>query len=284
MKQKKTKTQKGFVKVWQPRGFDGLELYLCENANISMQRLFLSAYYISFGMSQSAHVHYAGVLEDTLCAPVFQSSNPGIYLTSNPARQTYSFRSLVISVPLMEKLTRQIFDKDAILHFNHLLAVHSPARKLLNQLVYQTVESFHQGASQLEKETNLLKSVSRVLHFQARKPLRNGSNVSEHEAIKRTKDYLLEHAAREVKLETLATVSRLHPHYLIETFKKRVGVSPHQFQLQVRIHRATKLLRQRQSTAQLAYDLGFADQAHFSRTFKRFVGVTPGQYLHFNNT
>jgi AraC-like DNA-binding protein len=38
------------------------------------------------------------------------------------------------------------------------------------------------------------------------------------------------------------------------------------------------LLRQGQSATRVAADLGFADQAHFCRQFKRLVGIPPGRY------
>jgi AraC-like DNA-binding protein len=54
---------------------------------------------------------------------------------------------------------------------------------------------------------------------------------------------------------------------------------PHEYQLQVRIARAKSALRTGSPIAQVALDMGFADQSHFTRVFKRLVGGTPAQYF-----
>lgn len=56
------------------------------------------------------------------------------------------------------------------------------------------------------------------------------------------------------------------------------GMSPHQWLLARRINRGKALLREGWSLADTAQQLGFADQAHFQRLFKRHTAITPGQY------
>lgn len=56
------------------------------------------------------------------------------------------------------------------------------------------------------------------------------------------------------------------------------GMSPHRWRLNRRINRARQWLRQGVPLAEVAYRLGFADQAHFQRLFKHYTAVTPGQY------
>lgn len=62
--------------------------------------------------------------------------------------------------------------------------------------------------------------------------------------------------------------------------KQTFGVSPHQYVLRQRIERAKTLLLQGDcSLVELADRLGFADQSHFIRQFKRFVGMTPRAFV-----
>lgn len=59
-----------------------------------------------------------------------------------------------------------------------------------------------------------------------------------------------------------------------------MGVTPHQYILQRRIEKAKYLLQQgKLSIAEVAATVGFCDQSHFTRYFKRIVGVTPKQLL-----
>jgi hypothetical protein len=54
--------------------------------------------------------------------------------------------------------------------------------------------------------------------------------------------------------------------------------TPHSYRNLLRIERARELLARGAAAAEIASDLGFADQAHFSRRFKRVVGLTPSSY------
>lgn len=56
------------------------------------------------------------------------------------------------------------------------------------------------------------------------------------------------------------------------------GMGPHQWRLNRRINRARQWLRQGLPLAEVAYRLGFADQAHFQRLFRQHTAVTPGHY------
>jgi AraC-like DNA-binding protein len=93
-------------------------------------------------------------------------------------------------------------------------------------------------------------------------------------------DYLEAHYAQAVSLEQLASLVQRHPRHLIEAFRLAYGVPPHTYLLQRRVREAKRLLLGQQTPLEVALSLGFYDQAHFSGTFKRFTGVTPGQFRH----
>jgi AraC-like DNA-binding protein len=65
----------------------------------------------------------------------------------------------------------------------------------------------------------------------------------------------------------------------MRTFRRDVGLSPHAYLTQIRVEAAKKLLSEGASIVDVASDIGFTDQSHFTRHFKRITGVTPGQYL-----
>jgi AraC-like DNA-binding protein/quercetin dioxygenase-like cupin family protein len=70
-------------------------------------------------------------------------------------------------------------------------------------------------------------------------------------------------------------VSREHLHRL---FREAVGLSPREYSRCARIHQAKQKLGRGEPIADTAQACGFADQAHFSRWFKRVFGVTPAGY------
>ncbi|MCP4106994.1 MAG: AraC family transcriptional regulator [Desulfobacteraceae bacterium] len=60
------------------------------------------------------------------------------------------------------------------------------------------------------------------------------------------------------------------------------GVSPNEYLIQFRIKKAREFLLQGVSLTDTALDTGFTDQSHFTRFFKRIVGVSSGKYLRHN--
>ena len=96
---------------------------------------------------------------------------------------------------------------------------------------------------------------------------------------RRVRDYVYEHLGSDISLSELASQAGLSPHYFSLLFKRAFGVSPYRYVLSARIHRAKRLLGERKmAISEIALELGFADQSHFSKVFKTFVGSAPGQY------
>jgi len=78
-------------------------------------------------------------------------------------------------------------------------------------------------------------------------------------------------------IETLAQEVGLSPAHFARSFKESLGRSPHQYLLTLRLERARRWLETTTaSLSDIAQRAGFADQAHFTRLFKRAFGVTPG--------
>ena len=79
-------------------------------------------------------------------------------------------------------------------------------------------------------------------------------------------------------MEMLATACGLSRFHLVHAFTKETGLSPHAYQVHVRIERSRNLLQIGIPPAAAAASLGFADQSHFTRHFKRIMHVTPTKY------
>jgi AraC family transcriptional regulator len=80
-----------------------------------------------------------------------------------------------------------------------------------------------------------------------------------------------------LSVESLANEAGLSPAHFARAFKETMGVAPHQYLLHLRLERSRRLLDAENATlADVAQRAGFADQAHFTRLFKREYGVTPG--------
>jgi AraC family transcriptional regulator len=85
---------------------------------------------------------------------------------------------------------------------------------------------------------------------------------------------------RDLSLRELAQLVQLSPHYFSQLFKQSTGFAPHQYILRCRIDRGKQLLRQGGlSIAGVAKIVGFTDQSHFHRHFKRLEGITPKAFV-----
>ena len=90
--------------------------------------------------------------------------------------------------------------------------------------------------------------------------------------------HLHRHIDSALGLAELARLGGMSRYQLIRAFKACTGLTPHAWRLNQRINAARTALRSGSELAPLAHTLGFADQAHFSRSFKAHTGITPGEY------
>lgn len=98
--------------------------------------------------------------------------------------------------------------------------------------------------------------------------------------LQRVIDYIQVNLEGDLSLKELASIAQMSAHYFSQLFKQSTGVSPHQYVIRCRVERAKELLRQEKLTiAAVAKAVGFVDQSHFHRHFKRLVGVTPKTFL-----
>ena len=80
-------------------------------------------------------------------------------------------------------------------------------------------------------------------------------------------------------LADLAREAATSPYHFLRIFRQLVGMTPHQFVLRTRLHRAAVRLRRSDETiSAIAFDAGFNDLSTFNRRFRRLMGASPGAY------
>jgi len=91
--------------------------------------------------------------------------------------------------------------------------------------------------------------------------------------------YLDEHADEPLDLANLAAVAVMSKHHFLRTFRRIVGLTPHQFLLDLRMRRAAIRLRTTStSISAIAFDTGFGDLSAFNARFRRVFGMNPGRF------
>lgn len=107
----------------------------------------------------------------------------------------------------------------------------------------------------------------------------NAHGLSKHK-LQQATDFIHDFLDRDLSLSELAAIAQMSPFHFAHQFKKSTGLAPHQFLIRCRIERAKELLLCSElSIADIAAEVGFANQSHMTRHFKRVTGVTPGAVL-----
>ncbi len=81
-----------------------------------------------------------------------------------------------------------------------------------------------------------------------------------------------------ISIDEMAQRTHISKYQFIRNFKRDVGLTPHQFQIQNQVRKAQKSLNQVKNITEVALDSGFFDQSHFIKHFKKIVQLTPSEY------
>ncbi len=91
--------------------------------------------------------------------------------------------------------------------------------------------------------------------------------------------HLHENFAENLSTGDLAEMAGLSTSHFERRFRSAFGSSPRQYLVRIRIEHAAKLLQETEKTvSEIAHECGFYDHAHFSRSFRRIMNVSPSAY------
>lgn len=97
--------------------------------------------------------------------------------------------------------------------------------------------------------------------------------------LNRVLEYINANLSDDLELGVLAKVAGVNLYHFAKAFKQSTSESPHQYVLRRRIEQARELLGHSQvSIIEASTRTGFVDQSHFSKVFRRIVGVSPSEY------
>lgn len=94
-------------------------------------------------------------------------------------------------------------------------------------------------------------------------------------SLEKARDFIQQNYQEEFSLQDIARHCHLSPYYLIRQFKKSYGLSPFQYLRNYRVEKAKELFQSNFSITEIALEVGFFDQSHFLRNFKKTEGVSP---------
>ncbi len=130
-------------------------------------------------------------------------------------------------------------------------------------------------ATELERYERLT-ATARLLarHASARVPARGAADRRVAARIRE----LLQDGAADLTADDLAAAAGCSRYAAYRAFTQAYGLAPSDYRRQLRVRAARGLLSAGVPPARAAAEAGFADQAHLTRWFRRYYGVTPGAY------
>lgn len=264
------------TKIWSVPHLDGLSLLRANFVTYSFARHMHDDYFV-IGMVEAGMQKFAYRRDQYITPPTgLIVINPGEPHTGEAAIETgFRYRALYPSLNLLQNIASEIKGRPHDLPFFPQPVIHD--RALFNA-IYQMHTALETAASTLEHESRFLWAVAQLITRYADAGLRLQPIGRERMEIQRVRHFLEERYAEDIKLDELAQVVHWNPFYLLRVFRNEIGLPPHAYLENVRIRQAQHRLKQGMPLAQVAYETGFSSQSHFNRSFKRFIGVTPGQY------
>ena len=145
----------------------------------------------------------------------------------------------------------------------------------LSAAIRQAFLAVHHGEGRLARDQSLdrmLRLLSPHLSADARVPGDSAARIA------RARDFLHAQMERDVGLDELAVHADMDRFRLTRQFQRTFGLSPHAYLIRLRLRVARALLANGQEPADVAIKVGFADQSHLGRWFKRAYRLTPAAY------
>lgn len=147
------------------------------------------------------------------------------------------------------------------------------AQRLGQDLARQPVALDLGGLLQIEDHCRQLCAMSQL------RPLAPVHERREPAWLRRCMEQLVDDCEQPLRLAALAAAAGVHPVSLSRAFRRQYGMSPGQLQRRALLNRAASRLRGGLAIADVAAQLGFADQSHFTRLFRAEYRCTPAAWL-----
>lgn len=191
--------------------------------------------------------------------------------------KTLDWRCLNIEKDVMRRMVKEITGKEYLPIFTSAVICRSdamPALRDLHDMIMKETKDFN-------KEETFYFLIEQLISDYT-KPVMEALMQASKE-IQAACDYMENKYTETIALADLSMVSGLNKYTLLRSFTMQRGITPYQYLSTIRVNKAKKLLEAGVSPIEAALQSGFADQSHFTRFFKTFIGLTPKLYQNIFN-
>ncbi|MFI8483163.1 AraC family ligand binding domain-containing protein [Pseudomonas sp. NPDC078700] len=255
-------------------GLPGVRLINAEYHNFAFPRHFHLEYHIGLLLrGQHRYVcqgerQQATVGDALLMAP--EQIHDGASLTG----EGYRIRVLALDPERLEQASRSLSETR---QGTPRLTSSSLRNIQLQQQLGNLHASLVNGDSTLAQESYLLNMLATLLDVGSTLRIKDQDQGFERHTWARLREWLESRLDQPPSLEELAAFCDLSPWQTLRRFSRHCGLPPHQWLTQLRLERALPRVLRGDPLTEIALQLGFYDQAHFSRLFRRTYGLPPAR-------
>ncbi|MCK5111041.1 MAG: helix-turn-helix transcriptional regulator [Arcobacteraceae bacterium] len=205
--------------------------------------------------------------------------NPKIvHCSKNTREKALGYSILYLSTEWCQSIQKKIFGKDS--EFININANILNEQKLYNKFIILFKQIMNDNTSK-NYENSLSEFITDI--FKQYCDVNRTVNIKEqqyNQLANNIEKYITNNLDQDISLEDLSSYTGYNGTYLIRVFKKQFGFTPRALIINQKINKAKKMLLENKhlNLIDIACEVGFYDQSHFIKSFKRVFAVSPGVY------
>lgn len=188
--------------------------------------------------------------------------------------KSLDYRCINIQPEIMSKAVLEITGQEYLPYFTSQVVFHSELVSILRELHQMLMEE----EKEFRKEELFFFLLEQLIEEYTEQTV-TAENREQSAETKAICEFMEKHYMETITLADLGNLTGRSKYYLLRSFTKQKGISPYSYLETIRIDKAKKMLEQGMLPIDVALQTGFTDQSHFSNFFKKFIGLTPKQYL-----
>ena len=232
--------------------------------------------YFVIGLVESGaqSYRYRGARHVTPAGQIFLVNPDEPHTGEAATPEGYVYRTLYLRTDMLATVAGNIGGRAQIPFFSEAVL----CDPLLAELLGRFHDSLTEPGPSAEREWLLLETITRLITSHADTRVAPRRMGKERPAVSRAREFMEARFANDLSLAAIARVAALSPFHFARAFESEVGIPPHAYLEGVRIRKAREFLDRGDTIVSAALSAGYSDQSHLTRRFKRFLGITPGQY------
>lgn len=203
--------------------------------------------------------------------------NPFINHSCNPINKSpRSYHMLYVDTDYAKELQKEIFKN--VENFIPLKPIKIYDKTIFENFINLNRLLIQKNISYIQKEVFLWEFLTKIFTKYCNQKSTHTPISKSDEIVQKAKFYMEKNIDKNLTIDEIARYVKLSKFYFLKLFKASANTTPHTFLLNLKIHKARNILKNSNSIASIANELGFFDQSHFTKVFKAYTALTPLEY------